>query len=77
MSKKEPNNKDILERIYENASRIGIVQSEIKDIKSDLSEIKNNHLHGIYRKLDRITWWLVALLGGVVVQLIIYFITKM
>ena len=77
MSNSNPNLKDLYERSYENAKAIAVLRSECKDIKGDIADIKDNHIHEINKKLDRLSWWLVLILGGLVVNLALLLIEKM
>lgn len=68
------NHKDLFDRTYENGKRIAVVESKLDDIKDNLHDIKNNDLYHLKKKVDRINWWLVLLLGGVASSLAIQLI---
>ena len=68
---KSTNHKDLYDRTYENGRELAIVKTEIRDIKDDIRDIKDNHLYTINKKIDRMTWWLILLLGGIVSSLVL------
>ena len=56
------NSKDIYQRL-------SVVETQVKDIGSDVKDIMNNHIPHLNDKIDRFQWWLVLLLGGLVVNI--------
>ena len=63
------NNRMTTKEVYD------LVGSLRKEMKAEFELLNTNHFQGIYKKLDRITWWLIGLLGGIVVSLIILLLT--
>ena len=63
------NNRVTIREVYELVDKkVGSLREEMQ---SEFDQLDTNHFQGIYKKLDRITWGLVGLLGGVVASLII------
>ena len=46
------------------------LQTDVSWIKNEILDIKNNHIQGIYKKLDNQKNWLVGILGALVLSLI-------
>ena len=76
MSNHNPNNRDLYDRTTENAKAIAVLRSEVKDIKEDISNLKTNDLHELNKKVDRLNWWLILVLGGLAVNLAILLIER-
>ena len=66
---KSTNHKDLYEKTYENGREIAIVKTEIRGIKDDIKDIKDNHLKSLDKKIDRIGWLLILSLGGLATNL--------
>jgi hypothetical protein len=77
MNNSNPNNKDLYDRTTENAKAIAVLRSEVRDIKEDISNLKTNDLHELNKKVDRLNWWLVLLLGGLAVNLAVLLLEKL
>ena len=45
--------------------------TSLKDIKTSINQIKNNHLVHIYARLNRIQLWLIGLLTSVILGLVL------
>ncbi len=45
------------------------IRKDIEFIKTEILDIKNNHLKSIYRKLENQQIWLIGLLGAIIVTL--------
>ena len=64
-------NNKIPERVRDLEISQGKTELSIKNIEGDIKDIKNNHLHGIYKKLETIEkkmyqrpgWFLTALIS--------------
>lgn len=55
---------------------LAVLKNELIHVSDDVSDIKNNHLPHIYKRLNSINVWLIGvlvsvilLLGGMVIQL--------
>ena len=66
---------------------IGEIRSDVKWLKTELADIKNNHLVSIYEKLDSVEkcvherpTWLIAgvftIMGGIIIGLATYLLTR-
>ena len=73
---KSTNHKDLYDRTYENGREIAIVKTEIKGIKADIQDIKDNHLKSMDKKIDRIGWLLILSLGGLATNLAVQLLAK-
>jgi len=43
---------------------------DIEWLKKEMTDVKDNHLHSIYNKLDRINIWLIGLLTSVILTFV-------
>ena len=68
------NHKDLYNRTFENGKAIAVVGTEVKELRVDIKDIKDNHLKTLEQKLDRITWGIVVLLVSIVTGLALQFI---
>ena len=50
--------------------KITEIQTDVKWIKAEITNIKDNHLKSIYNKLEAQKVWLVGLLGVLIMTLI-------
>lgn len=57
-----------------------LVDSKIDTLRREVSKrfdhLEENHINTIYRKIDRITFWLILLLGGLAVNLFLVIIGR-
>lgn len=68
------NHKDLYNRTFENGKAIAVVRTEIKDLRVDIKDIKDNHLNALDKKMDRITGGIVLVLFSIIAGLAIQFI---
>ena len=73
---KSTNHKDLYDRTYENGREIAIVRTEMRGMKDDIKDIKNNHLKTLDKKIDRIGWLLILSLGGLATNLAVQLLGK-
>ena len=51
--------------------RIARTEANIKNIKEDIIDLRDNHIHSIYRKLDAVNGKLIAVLTTLIGALIV------
>ena len=73
---KSTNHKDLYEKTYENGREIAIVRTEMRGMKDDIRDIKDNHLKALDKKIDRISWLLVLSLSGLATNLAVQLLGK-